>query len=231
MNGPGFLGTNATMLADLTLVAYVLLIAPAMLVGFVFARRKMFVPHHKLMMTTIVIINWLLILFAMAASFVGRTPADRPIPHFITGGLAQLVGTYLVILMWTEKTRFAGILPEALRVKNIKLVMRTTLALWLITVVLGVVIYLATYSPASAASDAPPPVATEEPTDEAPSGDSTDDTDDAADDSDSDEADDDADEASDSDEADDDAADASADEPSSPAATEEPPAPATTEEP
>lgn len=229
MNGPGFLGTNATMLADLTLVAYVLLIAPAMIVGFVFARRKMFVPHHKVMMTTIVIVNWLLILFVMAASFAARGPADRPIPHFIAGGLAQLVGTYLVILMWTEKTRFAGILPEALRVKNIKLVMRTTLVLWLITVVLGVVIYLSTYSPTSAASDAPPPVATEEPTDEAPSADTTDDTDDADDDSDTDDA---ADTDDDDSDTDDDSDDDSADEePSPPAATEEAPAPGTTEEP
>ena len=41
---PGLLGTGASLLADLTLLAYLLLIVPGMLAGFVFARRKHFEP-------------------------------------------------------------------------------------------------------------------------------------------------------------------------------------------
>lgn len=166
---PGFLNTNASLLADLTLLAYVLLLVPAMLVGLMFARRKKFVPHHKLTMTAITIFNWLLIIFIMAVSYsdsvAPSVPDDLnqdfilfPTLHLITGGTAQLIATYLVIRMWFEKS-----LPDWFKVRNIKLFMRTTLALWLTTAVLGVIIYFTWYTPAAAqASDTPLPVVTEE---------------------------------------------------------------------
>ena len=168
----GILGTNASLSADLTLLAYVLVLAPGMLLGFFFARRKMFVPHHKLVMTTIVIVNWVLILLLMAVSyrnFVAPALAEGktdlvyllPAAHLITGAVAQLLATYLVILMWTERTRFERLLPY--RIKRIKTPMRITLGLWLATILLGVGIYLAWYTPgAQAGDDTPPPVATEE---------------------------------------------------------------------
>jgi len=168
----GFLGTNASFNADLTLIIYILLLAPAMIAGFVFARQKKFVPHHKLVMTGIVIFNWVLILWLMATSYaVGVAPSLSenitqpwvllPTIHLITGGLAQVIATYLVLLMWTEKTAVAWVLPDALRIKNIKLPMRLTLTLWLITVVLGIGIYLTWYTGASTA-ETPAPVTTEE---------------------------------------------------------------------
>lgn len=172
----GFLGTNASFNADLTLIVYILLLAPAIIAGFVFARQKKFVPHHKLVMTGIVIFNWVLILWLMATSYaVGVAPSLSenitqpwvllPTIHLITGGVAQIIATYLVILMWTEKTSFAWLLPDALRIKNIKLPMRLTLTLWLVTVVLGIGIYLTWYT-GSTVADTPEPAVTEE----APSG-------------------------------------------------------------
>lgn len=161
----------------ITLIIYILLLAPAMIVGFVFARRKKFSPHHKFTMTGITIVNWILIVLLMAVSY-GRFVAPF-LPdylsdirgllatiHLITGGLAQVIATYLVILMWTERTRFEGILPRAVRIRRIKPVMRTTLALWLITVVLGIGIYLTWYA-APPPADTTPPAATEEATVEA----------------------------------------------------------------
>ena len=184
----GILGTNASLSADLTLLAYVLVLAPGMLLGFFFSRRKMFVPHHKLVMTTIVIVNWVLILLLMAVSyrnFVAPALAEGktdlvyllPAAHLITGAVAQLLATYLVILMWTERTRFERLGPY--RIKRIKTPMRLTLGLWLATILLGVGIYLTWYTPsAQAGDDAPPPVATEEApapdaTEEAPAPDAT----------------------------------------------------------
>ncbi len=125
--------------SDLILLAYVILIVPAMLVGFFFARRKMFEPYHKFTMTTITIVNWILILVVMLPTYLSL-PRDPSQPHFlvptihlIPGAIAQILATYLVIRMWFEKQ-----LPNWFKVQNIKLFMRTTLTLWIITALLGV---------------------------------------------------------------------------------------------
>lgn len=171
----GFLGTGASLMADLTLLAYVLLIVPGMLAGFVLARRRLFVPHHKLVMTAITIVNWFLILFLMVVSYsqgvasevpqgLAKLPILSPTVHLLFGAAAQALATYLVIRMWLE-----NVLPDFMLVKNIKRMMRLTLVLWLVTVALGVVTYVAWYvTPADAQpapSDAPAiiaPDATEE---------------------------------------------------------------------
>lgn len=166
------------MLADLTLLAYVLLIVPGLLVGFFFARRKRFEPHHKLTMTTITLVNWVIILFVMVVSYTrnvapqipaGLSQAAYLLPtlHLITGALAQILATYLVILMWYEKALFGW-----LRTQKIKTPMRITLTLWLITAALGVIIYFTWYvaSPTSPtvpeatteATEVPAPVTTPE---------------------------------------------------------------------
>ncbi len=164
----GFLGTNASLLSDITLIAYLFLLLPGMLLGFAFARRKMYEPHHKLVMTSVVIVNWVLIAVVMLGSYqrgvapylssaFGDVRVSLPTLHAITGGLGQLLATYLAIRMWFEKQ-----LPAALKVKNIKFYMRTTLALWVVTILLGAVIYLTWYSAPARISDDTPPAATAE---------------------------------------------------------------------
>ena len=189
----GFLGTGASFGADITLIAYILLIAPVMIIGFVFARRKMFIPHHKYAMTAVVIINWVLILLVMQISYrngvapytnqAGSEPSILiPMIHLLSGGIAQILATWLVIMMWTENTGAAGILPNFLRTTNIKPWMRLTLALWFITVILGIGIYFTWYTPSASPADLQEPVstqeaiapeATEEPTDNLNDQDST----------------------------------------------------------
>lgn len=173
----GFLGTggsDANLISDLNLLAYVVLIVPAILVGFVFARRKMFRPYHKITMTTITLVNWVIIVFLMAVRYsnwvapylqYGVNEPARLLPsiHLVTGALAQILATYLVILMWTERTRFAFILPNALRITNIKIFMRLTLTLWLVTAGLGILTYLTWYPPAATAEESNVPISTEEP--------------------------------------------------------------------
>lgn len=167
---PGFLGTGASMLADLTLLAYVMLLIPAMLIGFFYARRKRFDSHHKPIMTAITMFNWLLIGFLMFVSYqqavlpsLGQNLNNPryllPTLHLVIGGLAQIVATYLVIRMWFEKQ-----LPDWFKVRNIKRFMRFTLAGWLIAALLGVAIYVTWYA-ASAPSDPAAPV-TADPTPE-----------------------------------------------------------------
>lgn len=167
------LGREVPLDSTLSLLAYVLLIAPAMIAGFVFARRKMFEPQHKITMTAITLFNWVLIAFLMAVRYgqaraavsAGDAPDSLvllPTIHLVFGGLAQLLATYLVIRMWFEKS-----LPSWFKIKRIKPVMRLTLALWFITVVLGVGTYVTWYLAPAPAGASDSPVATPEVTQEA----------------------------------------------------------------
>lgn len=169
----GILGTSASLTKDLVLLAYVFLLLPAMVVGFIFARRKMFVPYHKLTMTAITLINWVIIAFVMAVSYASSIAPYIPenlsdlraviaTIHLTTGALAQGIATYLVILMWTERTRFERLMPAMIRIRRIKTPMRLTLALWMTTVILGIGIYFTWYVSGENSGAAVPPGATEE---------------------------------------------------------------------
>jgi len=167
----GLLDTGAPLMADLTVLAFVLLLVPGMIVGFVFARQKRFVPYHQATMTTILLLNWGLIAFIMAANFEGVSDYDKTSgivrPHALFGLIAQVIGTVLVIRMWFEES-----LPQSLRFGNIKLFMRITLACWLIAAVLGITTYVRLYEPFSDDGDSGAPVSTPEPTE--PAADETD---------------------------------------------------------
>src|SRR5262245_55844693 len=147
----GFLGTGASLAADVALLAYIFLIVPGMLIGFVFARRGKFAPHHKLTMTTVVLINWIIIFYLMAVSYSRTVAANipqglnqpfflSPTIHLLFGLTAQIIGTILVLRMWLE-----NVLPARLRFEPIKPWMRLTLGLWLVTAALGIVTYYLWY--------------------------------------------------------------------------------------
>jgi len=179
----GFLGTGASLLADLTLLAYILLIMPAMIVGYIFARRDLFRPYHKYTMMTITVVNWLLIIFLMLAAYsfdvignIGQQSGNAryllPTIHGILGLPAQLLATYIVYRMIREDTLVArgkrlGESKDQLRqywFLNAKSFMRVTLLLWLATALLGVFNYLIRYNVIPTFGTAPGvPVLTEEP--------------------------------------------------------------------
>ena len=179
----GFLGTGASLLADITLLLYILLIAPAMLLGFWFARRGKHRPHHRNLMIGVTAINWVLIIFLMlvayrfdvAGNFPTQPTAPRyllPVLHALLGLPAQLLATYIVVRMAMEDIRVAqgqrrGEPVTQLRrywFKQAKITMQITLGLWLATAALGVITYLVRYEvfPAGADGQAAEPVATQE---------------------------------------------------------------------
>jgi plastocyanin/uncharacterized membrane protein YozB (DUF420 family) len=147
----GFLGTGASLAADVALLAYIFLIVPGMLVGFIFARRQKFAPHHKMTMSLVTLFNWILIIYLMAVSY-SKTVAPSipqalnqpfflsPSIHLLFGLTAQILGTVLVLRMWLENS-----LPKRLRFEPIKPWMRLTLGLWLITAALGFLTYYLWY--------------------------------------------------------------------------------------
>lgn len=178
----GFLGTGASLLADLTLLAYVLLIVPGMIAGFVFARRGKHRPHHKATMITITVVNWLLIIFLMLAAYrfdvIGNIAAKptnarylMPTIHAVLGVPAQLLATYVVFRMLREDSQVAaakargekGQMLSKYWFKNAKSFMRITIVLWLLTALLGVFNYLIRYDilPTFGASPATPAVTVE----------------------------------------------------------------------
>lgn len=178
----GFLGTGASLLADLTLVAYLLLIVPAMIVGYVFARRGKHRPHHKWIMTAITAVNWILIVFLMFAAYrfdvagnIGTQPTNAryllPVLHGLLGIPAQLLATFIILRMLTEDWQVGRARRRGEKdtsrywYRSAKPAMRIALVLWLATATLGVFSYLTRYEVLPAyASDGQvdSPVATEE---------------------------------------------------------------------
>lgn len=159
----GFLGTGASLLADLTLVAYILLLLPAMIVGFVFARRGMHRPQHKWVMIAITLINWLLILFLMVAALmtdvapnIGAQPTNPryalPSVHAVFGLPAQLLATYVVFRMLLEDYQVARAIQRGERdlrkywFRAARWTMQWTLILWVLTTSLGILTYLTRYN-------------------------------------------------------------------------------------
>jgi plastocyanin/uncharacterized membrane protein YozB (DUF420 family) len=132
-------GTRTT--ADINLIAQLVLIV-GLWVGFFLARKKRF-GNHANVQTAMVLANLVFIAFAMGISFydyvvkggTGDSVARWMIVHGVLGTIAELMGIYLVIRMRTKW------LPRRWRIKNIKLAMRSTLALWTVLVILGVIVY------------------------------------------------------------------------------------------
>ena len=190
LEAQGFLGTGASLLADLTLAAYVVLLLPAMLVGFVFARRGRHRPHHKWVMIVVTLVNWALIAFLMIATFradvapnlAGQAANPRywlPAVHGLFGLPAQLLATFIVVRMLLEDYQVARARQRGDQnlsrywFKGAKWTMRLVLFLWIITASLGIVTYLARYNvltlpgstvsaPASTPEVMPMPAATED---------------------------------------------------------------------
>jgi uncharacterized membrane protein YozB (DUF420 family) len=170
---PGFLGTGASLMSDLSLLAYILLIVPAMVVGFVFARRKLFRPYHKYTMMTITIVNWVIIAFLMVFSYsrgvvpglpqsIGQPPIFIPTIHLLLGGSAQFLATYAVLRMLREESQVRAAKARGDKnvsrfyFKNAKPTMRLTLTLWLLTAAFGVITYFTFYTRRGVNASAPP---------------------------------------------------------------------------
>lgn len=178
----GFLGTGASLAADVTLIAYLLLIIPGMLAGWYFARKGMHRPAHKWTMITITIVNTILILGLMVVAYrfdvvdnIGSQSSNfrylMPTIHALFGFPAQVLAIIIVINMLREDSAVAAAKKRGETDlskywwKIAKPVMRLTIVLWLITATFGVVSYLIRYDVLTLQSPDTTiePIATEEP--------------------------------------------------------------------
>ncbi|MDB6112451.1 MAG: hypothetical protein JWR69_4201 [Pedosphaera sp.] len=146
--GRGFLGTNAPLTADLTLMVE-LGMGLALLVGAGFARRKRY-RAHAWVQSTVVLLNLLVIGLFMAPSFrsqvlpelpgrLGRSYFALATAHGVLGMVAELFACYILLVAGTN------LLPPRLRFTRYRPWMRAALALWWFVLILGLATYIRWY--------------------------------------------------------------------------------------
>lgn len=138
----GFLGTSASLRADLVLVS-TLALGIAGGIGAMLAHRKRF-PLHCRLLAAATFLNWLPLLVGMIPQWIGLIGSDLsspfvsvPMLHGIAGLFAQALMTYTVVRMnWLKR------LPP----RRPRWLMRAALTLWMISVISGLGVYLLLYT-------------------------------------------------------------------------------------
>lgn len=144
LESPGFLGTNATMRTDISLI--VTLISAALFsYGWWLAVRKRYKTHRKVQ-TAGVILNTLVVLLVMVVSFVKYIAPG--IPEKLGEGsygittlhaLIGLAGMSLGLFVVGHGNRLVF---KNVRIRNYKRLMRITYAVYMLATLSGVAIYI-----------------------------------------------------------------------------------------
>jgi len=145
LHQPGFLGTQANMAADITLVA-MLAIAALFTTGFAMALRKKY-EVHRWIQTTAGVLNIGMVLWMMVLPFRDFILPGIPARlgerfywittlHATFGATAVTFGAFVML-------RGNRLVPKALRFTNYKLFMRTAYALYMATTLIGIFVYFA----------------------------------------------------------------------------------------
>lgn len=140
---PGFLGTNANFAADMTLVL-MLLVGVMFTIGFILARRRKY-EIHRWVQTAAAVLNAILVLWLMILPFRDFVIRDSGGPrpgifyavtsiHAAIGAIAFPFGMFVVL-------RGNKLVPKFLQFSNYKLFMRTAYALYIITILAGILVY------------------------------------------------------------------------------------------
>jgi uncharacterized membrane protein YozB (DUF420 family) len=147
VSGHGFLGTRAPLHSDLSLLL-ILFTAVLFTIGWRLAVHKNF-KVHRWVQTSAVILNTIVVLSVMIASFIIYILPGIPgkllegtygvtTVHAIIALLGLLLGVYVALVG-------NKILPERFRFKNYKLFMRTSYTLYMLATLLGVIVYITVY--------------------------------------------------------------------------------------
>ncbi|HKV61264.1 MAG TPA: DUF420 domain-containing protein [Candidatus Acidoferrum sp.] len=134
--------------ANLTLLLEIAM-GVGLLVGTLLARQKRF-QAHAWCQSTIVLLNFLVIVLAMLPSFGVQVIPKIPLKlgkgyyalataHAALGTVTEIAGLYILLAAWTS------VLPEKLRLIRYKLWMRTAAVLWWVVLALGIATYVRWY--------------------------------------------------------------------------------------
>src|SRR5689334_2529451 len=132
--GQGFLHLGGTFSADLNLCTQIFL-GLLLLTGFGLARKKKF-RAHGICQSSVVLFNLVPIFSLMIPQYREQVLPDIqfraarlvPFAHGILGMLVEILALYVILNAGTN------LLPKFLKFQNYKVWMRTTLALWWITI-------------------------------------------------------------------------------------------------
>jgi uncharacterized membrane protein YozB (DUF420 family) len=149
LTGTGFLGTRAPLHSDLSLIL-ILLSAIMFTIGWRLAVRKKF-KIHRWIQTGAAILNTLVVLIVMIASFIIYILPGIPnkllegtygvtTVHAFIGALGLLLGVFVVLR--ANQVKFV---PKRLRFRNYKPFMRTSYVLYMLATLIGVIVYVAVY--------------------------------------------------------------------------------------
>jgi predicted ferric reductase len=146
-NGSGFLGTQASLRADLSLVL-IIMTAILFTIGWRLAVNKKYVAHQTIQ-NLAVGLNVLVVLLTMTGIFINSYLPAIPVAlnnpavalvavHAATGTLGLLYGVYVSLA--ADK-----LLPERLQYKKFKPVMRVSYLIYVLLTLGGTAIYLRLY--------------------------------------------------------------------------------------
>src|SRR5262249_42904431 len=160
MNGRGVLGTNASLLSDLSLLTGVG-VAVLLTIGVALAIRKKFYPH-RIVQSSAVSLNVLQVALVMVGSFTRSAAPGIPnrlnetyytiaLGHGLLGLSTLVLGVFIAV-------RANELLPpflHFLRFHNFKLFMRTAYVLYMLSTALGVGVYVIWYTGTPAEAPVP----------------------------------------------------------------------------
>jgi uncharacterized membrane protein YozB (DUF420 family) len=144
LHRPGFLGTNANLAADFTLVV-ILLTAGLFSLGVWLARHKHY-GIHRWVQTTAALLNAGLVLWMMILPFrdfvAPGIPGKLSQPFYAISAVHGLIGASGLLLGLFVVLRANGLAPKPLRFSNYRLFMRLSYGLYMLATLLGVLVYL-----------------------------------------------------------------------------------------
>jgi uncharacterized membrane protein YozB (DUF420 family) len=147
LNGPGFLGTHAPFLSDLSLL--LILVSIVLFTTGWQLRLRGRPDAHCPIQAAAVLVNLLAAASVMIPSYIAHILPGIPAKlgkgdygittlHALIGAAATLLGVFVVL-------RAYNLVPAKLRFKNYKLFMRTSYLLYIAAAMLGVVVYILVY--------------------------------------------------------------------------------------
>jgi plastocyanin/uncharacterized membrane protein YozB (DUF420 family) len=143
MGGKGFLGTNANVLQDISLILGIL-VALTLTVGMIMAVRKRY-DVHRWIQTAAVTLNVLQVLTIMIGSFFKSAapgiPQKLDQPYYYSASIHAALGAITLLFGTFVMLRGNELVPRALKFNNYKLFMRTAYGLYMGITLLGVWVY------------------------------------------------------------------------------------------
>ncbi len=147
MRQPGFLGTEASLGADIALVGSILVMI-AFSVGAFLALRGQY-EAHRWVQTGAAVANALLVLGVMIPALLSVEPSENtvlPQSAFVAMPAHELLGLAGLIFGLYVVMRVNNLVPARLQFQNYKPFMRAAYALYLVATLVGVAVYVVLYT-------------------------------------------------------------------------------------